>query len=458
MARNQFTFVNHASFMVRNDSAVLLVDPWVEGSAFNNGWSLLDRSTSNAALVAELNEIDLPVFIWLSHEHPDHFSISFIKLLKAQARVRVTFLYQQTLDGRVAGFLRKQDFAVIECTPGVPVVAGHDIRVTVFPYSDGDSYALIQSGARTLLNLNDCVVSTPAQCLEVQAKVAALAPRIDVLLTQFGYANWVGNPDQIERHRAAAVDKIERMALQIGVLKPALIIPFASFVYFSHPDNAYLNAAQNSPRTVVDATRLARMAPSIRFLQPGACFDLDTATPATLKATHLRALTHWSALAAGALPLLPVAPAAPLSDVQAAFDGYRGAVTRSLRRLPQLLELARRLTPLDIELSDLQQTVRCSYRKGMTLLGSGAPHQIAMSSSNAVFLFKNEYGFDTTQVNGRFRVADATAMAAFSRFFLPQRMGKNGLDRRHPRATLRYLANNVAKRLSVQWRKLGRTA
>jgi UDP-MurNAc hydroxylase len=75
-----------------------------------------------------------------------------------------------------------------------------------------------------------------------------------------------------------------------------------------------------------------------------------------------------------------------------------------------------------------------------------------------VFLFKNEYGFDTTQVNGRFRVRDAAALAAFSRFFLPQRMGKNGLDRRHPRATLRYLANNVAKRLSAQWRKPGRAA
>jgi UDP-MurNAc hydroxylase len=458
MARNQFTFVNHASFMVQNDSAVLLADPWVEGSAFNHGWSLLDRATSNAQLIAELNDIGLPVFIWISHEHPDHFSISFIKRLKAEARVRVVFLYQRTLDGRVAGFLRKQGFAVIECAPGAPVALEHDMRVAVFPYSDGDSYALIQSGARTLLNLNDCVVATAEQCLDVQAKVTALAPHVDVLLTQFGYANWVGNPDQLDRHRAAAADKIERMALQIGVLAPGMTIPFASFVYFSQPDNAYLNAAQNSPRSIVDAKRLAKLAPSIRFLQPGARFDLDTATPATLKETHLRALAHWSALAAAGLPMLPGAPAAPVSDVQAAFDGYRAAVTRSLHRLPQLLELAHRITPLDIELSDLQQTVRCSYRQGWMLLASGAPHQVSMTSANAVFLFKNEYGFDTTQVNGRFRVTDAAALAAFSRFFLPQRMGKNGLDRRHPRATLRYLANNVAKRLSAQWRKPGRAA
>jgi len=456
MARNQFIFVNHASFMVRNDSAVLLVDPWVEGSAFNNGWSLLDRSTSNAALVAELNRMALPVFIWISHEHPDHFSISFIKSLKADARVRVTFLYQHTLDGRVTGFLRKLGFAVIECAPGVAVTLGHDMRIAVFPYSQGDSWALIRSGTRTLLNLNDCVVATPAQLLDVQQKVAALAPRIDVLLTQFGYANWVGNPDQPDQHRQAATDKIERMALQIGMLKPGLVVPFASFVYFSHPENAYLNAAQNSPRSVVDAVRLAKLAPAIRFLQPGAVFDLDSATPARLKEAHLRALAHWSALAAAGLPLLPIAPAAPLAEVQAAFDGYRSAVTRSLHRLPQLLELGRRLAPLDIELADLQQTVRCSYRKGMQLLDTDAAHQVSMSSSNAVFLFKNEYGFDTTQVNGRFRVGGPDALAAFSRFFLPQRMGKNGYDRRHPRAALRYLAGSVVKRALAQWRGMRR--
>ncbi|WP_332848402.1 MBL fold metallo-hydrolase [Massilia sp. S19_KUP03_FR1] len=443
MARNQFTFVNHASFMVQTDAAVLLVDPWLEGSAFNQGWSLLDRSTSNAALVAQLNEAALPVFIWISHEHPDHFSISFIKLLQAEARVRVTFLYQQTLDGRVAGFLRKQGFAVIECAPGAPVTLGHDMRIAVFPYSEGDSWALIQSGGRSLLNLNDCVVNTPDQCREVQAQVAALAPRIDVLLTQFGYANWVGNPDQPERQQQAAAEKITRMALQIGMLKPGLILPFASFVYFSQPDNAYLNAAQNTPRRIADATRLAKMARSIRFLQPGASFDLDSASAASLTDTHRRALAHWSALLAGDLLLLPATAAASLDEVRAAFEGYRAAVTRSLHHLPQLLELAHRIAPLDVALSDLQQTVRCSYRKGLRVLDAGAAHHVSMTASNAVFLFRNEYGFDTTQVNGRFQAADAAALAAFSRFFLPQRMAKNGYDRRHPRATLRYLVRRA---------------
>ena len=43
MTRNVLTFINHACFEIRTENALLRVDPWVEGTAFNNGWSLLDR-------------------------------------------------------------------------------------------------------------------------------------------------------------------------------------------------------------------------------------------------------------------------------------------------------------------------------------------------------------------------------------------------------------------------------
>ena len=82
----------------------------------------------------------------------------------------------------------------------------------------------------------------------------------------------------------------------------------------------------------------------------------------------------------------------------------------------------------------------------MTELAADAAWDVALTSSNAIFLFKNEYGFDTTQVNGRFRVAHGEATRVFSRFFLPQRMGKNGYDRRHPLLTLRYLVANALAR------------
>jgi len=46
-----FKFINHASFLLESDQSILLIDPWLEGSAFNNGWHLVDRSTSNIEMV-----------------------------------------------------------------------------------------------------------------------------------------------------------------------------------------------------------------------------------------------------------------------------------------------------------------------------------------------------------------------------------------------------------------------
>jgi hypothetical protein len=456
MTRNVLTFINHACFEIRTDAALLLVDPWVEGSAFNHGWSLLDQSTSNAALISRLNEAGLPVYVWYSHEHPDHFSISFLKKFREDFRGKACFLFQETLDKRVLGFLQRNGQQARECRAGVPVTLAPGLRITVFPYSDGDSFSLIEAGGKAVLNLNDCVINTREQCSRVKAAVDTIAPRIDVMFTQFGYANWVGNPDDPARHRAAALEKIERIALQIEAFAPALVVPFASFVYFSTAENAYLNAEQNAPHVVSGAPRLAAHAYQLRFPKPGDAVDLAADTPASLLPMHERALAHWRGLIEAGFRLLPEQPPATLADVQAAFATYRDAMNTNLKGLPRLLEWLGRIAPLTIHIADLHKTLRFSYRQGVTELAGDAPGDVVLTSSNAVFLFKNEYGFDTTQVNGRFRVAHAGAARVFSRFFLPQRMGKNGYDRRHPLLTLRYLVGNAleraGRRLQAVWR------
>jgi L-ascorbate metabolism protein UlaG (beta-lactamase superfamily) len=450
MQRNRLSFVNHASFIVESDSALLLVDPWPEGAAFNNGWSLLDQSTSSADLIARLNKSGLPVFVWFSHEHPDHFSIPFLKKFKEHFRGIATFLFQHTLDKRVVGFLRKSGFDVAECADGMPVALGRAMRITVFHFSDSDSWCLISSGGRTILNLNDCALTTARHCNEVKARLDKIAPRIDFLFTQFGYANWVGNPGQGNLHRAAAHEKIDRIALQIAHFRPKVVVPFASFVYFSTLENAYLNEAQNTPQDIAVAPQLARHAHTIRFLRPGSTVDLDTDSGASLAREHERALAHWMGLMEARSKLLPAPPEVPLADIKSAFMKYRAGVAESLHGLPRLLETVRRIESLAICLSDLQQTVQVSYRHGWKVLERDAPYHVAMTSANAAFLFKNEYGFDTTQINGRFRIGQAEALGVFSRFFLPQRMAKNGYDRRHPLMMARYLTRSVLVRATRQ--------
>ena len=481
MKNQVLTFVNHASFHVTNAQTVLLVDPWVEGPVFNNGWSLLDNSTSNAGLVKELDRLHRDTFIWFSHEHPDHFSVPFIKRLKQDFARKVTLLFQHTKDKRVVTYLRNNGFSVIECAAGVPVCLDNDMAITVYPHADGDSYCLITCAGRHILNLNDCAINSAELCRDVRRRLPARA-HIDVLMTQFGYANWVGNPFEPELRRSAADEKLQRIKLQIAAFAPTLTIPFASFVTFSSIENNYLNDHQNS---VGQLARWAARSPStgsIRFMHPGGKFDLDHDTPATTVRRSELAIAHWERLASQHAELLPPEAAVPPAQVRAAVDKYQAAVRSNLLWLPLLLERSGLIKPLRIYLPDLSMTIQVSYVSGYTELPVSGPHDISMTSPSAVFLFKNEYGFNTTHVNGRFRTSgsggnggssggniggggrsgasgrsdrnDASvnatgdiALARFSRFFMPQNLARQGYGVQHPVATVRYLTANVLGRL-----------
>lgn len=444
---NQFTFVNHASFYVANDATLLLVDPWLEGAVFNNGWSLLDNGTSNSALVRELSARKLTTFIWISHEHPDHFSLSFVKKLKQEFAGKVTFLFQQTKDRRVAGILRKLGFEVIECAPGATCALDAQLSITVFPHADGDAYCLIKSGQRAILNLNDCALATASACRAVKARIAPLAPRVDVLLTQFGYANWIGNPFEPGLRRRAAADKRQRISMQMDIFKPALTIPFASFIAFSSIENSYLNDYQNSAYTIRQWSTLSPDTETLRFMKPRDVIDLDTATPASMNRMSHLAVEHWEKLGGHGRESLPSEPSLPKAEVQAAFARYRAQVKANLPVLPQLLEILGLIKPLTIHIPDIELTVRLSYLRGYRVLPIDAPFDISLTSPSAAFLLTDEYGFNTTHVNGRFRTASAGALRRFSRFFLPQNLGRQGYGIRHPFATAGHLAGNVLGRI-----------
>ncbi|MES2324773.1 MAG: MBL fold metallo-hydrolase [Pseudomonadota bacterium] len=444
---NQLNFVNHACFYIANDTTLLLVDPWVEGAVFNNGWSLLDNNTSNSGLVRELAARQLDTYIWYSHEHPDHFSIGFIKKLKQDFAGKVTILFQHTKDKRVVTFLRRSGFEVIECLPGEAVRIDDTLRISVFPYADGDSYCLINSGERAILNINDCALTSPDACRAVRASVARLAPQIDVLFTQFGYANWVGNPFEPELRRRAAAEKRHRIALQMEILKPVLTIPFASFVTFASDENNYMNDHQNSAYTIRQWSTLSPVTESLRLMKPGDAFDLDLDTPISLAGMSYAAALHWKKLGEAPREVLLAEPSVSAGDVEAAFAKHLKSVRGNLPGLSYALEKLGLIKPLVMYIADIHLTARFSYVSGYTVLDTGASFDISMTSPSVVFLFSNEYGFNTTHVNGRFRTASPDALQRFSRFFMPQNMGRQGYGIGHPLATAGHLAGNVLGRL-----------
>src|SRR5215467_14617873 len=98
-------FLNHASVKIVTDTISVVSDPWLSGSIFNHGWKLIAPSEELFPIAAGAD------FVWLSHEHPDHFSPAFFRQLTGR-KPRV--LFQATRDRKVARYLTQQGFDVRE--------------------------------------------------------------------------------------------------------------------------------------------------------------------------------------------------------------------------------------------------------------------------------------------------------------------------------------------------------
>ncbi len=428
-----FTFINHASYVVESKKSVLIVDPWVEGGAFDNGWALLDKSISNQMLVKYLTEIDKSKYIWLSHEHSDHFSLPFLKALK-ESDAEVKFIFQKTLDGRVTKFIRKMGFSVTESNDNLEVLDS-ELSIVTFPYSSVDSYSLTMLNEFSVLNINDCVVDDEAGVEQVLRSYKKYTNNIDLLLTQFGYANWVGNPDEVQMRKASAKEKLDKILLQVKRFEPASVIPFASFVYFSDPENFHTNDFQNTPQDVSILFDKNKILSKLIVLKPWDVLDLSK--PLDQESTERNNnILHWANLFLEIMPHSRNEKKVSLEDIKESYELFRQKIFKHFLVAPIFLERLNFIKPIRFYLHDLSVNMVLSYREGLKIEdGCKGSCDISISASTLQFILKNEYGANTTHVNGKFERISDKGVAVFSRHFSPQEYMKIGYGLNNPFTT-----------------------
>ena len=80
------------SVLVSHGDISLLSDPWYQGDAFHKGWNLI-HELSDEEVLKLLTKV---THIWISHEHPDHFSIMFFKNLVKRFKIGIFKSYSKT--------------------------------------------------------------------------------------------------------------------------------------------------------------------------------------------------------------------------------------------------------------------------------------------------------------------------------------------------------------------------
>ena len=155
----KITFIGHAGLALQTDDCTILMDPWLSGAIFNDGWDLLVPSVLPETTLGQVTHV------WISHEHPDHFHLPSLRtILKAHPNT-LTILFQPTADSRVVNWARREGFEVQTLTEHCWVPLTESCRVLLGKVGLYDSWLAVEHGDKRFLNLNDCVFANEQFCL-----------------------------------------------------------------------------------------------------------------------------------------------------------------------------------------------------------------------------------------------------------------------------------------------------
>jgi UDP-MurNAc hydroxylase len=380
----EIRMVGHASVIVTTPLGAIWCDPWLRGKAFNNSWTMRPDPVFEPRWYSEIR------YIWISHEHPDHFSVPTLRGFDEAFKQRVTVLFQKRNSDKLFKAMRAWGFQNFVDLPNRREIR-LETGVALHCYQVGllDSVVTIKCGDETIININDADLS---QSDLRYLKSIAGAPQ--VILNQFSIAGYDGYFDRDAALKRVAQQKIESMLAVHQSLEAKHTLPFASFVYFSAIDNKFMNGFANSIRTVQDAFDAHDCATVV--LYPGDCYTVGKPWDNRPALTKLQRLHESVDQAPYDVPAL-----IPVTELQRAFAEFCRVLAE---RYPRFL--IRRIGTIRFHLQDLGVIASCDFLAGELHITENdtARADIEVYSQPLHHGFGTPFGFETLGVSGRFRV------------------------------------------------------
>ncbi len=380
--------VSHASVLIGSGDCVIWTDPWLDGKAFNNSWALLPKAHFDHA---RLDQID---YLWISHEHPDHFHNPTLRALPDSFKQRVTVLYQKLNSEKMIARFKQLGFRNIRLLPHRQTIPLTD-RTVVYSYYVGvmDSCLAVKArGCDTILNANDAQI-LGRDCQIIRGDVGDIA----TLLSQFSIAFYSGLPNPDDRLRRMAQGILQRISGNHRDLRVNRTIPFASFIYYCSEENRYINPYHNTPRVVRDY--FAARNQEVAVLYPGDVFDSSEPYDSG------EALRRYDQLYSNADQLAYDSPGHV--DFHLLRESFLRFCDGLRERYPSIL--LKILRPVTVRIPDLGKTAVLSLgRHSFVESSDSLVPDLTINSQALHFCFANPYGFQTLGVSGRGQLREDT--------------------------------------------------
>ena len=388
--------INHASVKFQFDNIKILTDPWYTGSVFHKSWKLIYQQTENEIL----NIIQDITHIFISHEHPDHFSPQFFldkNIKKILLKNRVKILFQETKDKRVKKFLEKQGYICIEVNDGKYFELSNEVKIKIIKFGYIDSSLIIKTPQEKILNLNDCPLNNKEEIEIFKKKHGSF----DILLSQFSYAAWKGGKDNSEYRKIAAKEKINTLVNQYKILDCKYAVPFASFIYFSNSLNNYMNDHINNP---VDLYNKIKNEINVIIMSPNEKQNLKDLTQ------NPESINFWKSKYQNIdkLPIENFNFTVDYENLKLQYEIYKKKIfnlnSKILIYIASKIKFLNFFQPINIFLLDHNKNYEFSLIEGFKIKKENIS-DIKMHSESLSFIFKNDFGFDTLTVNGCFEAS-----------------------------------------------------
>ena len=385
--------INHASVKIFTGDCVILTDPWFSGSTFNNGWSLICKNNISDHEI--LNKVN---YIWISHEHPDHFDVQFFKRnFEHIIQKGIVVLFQETLDKRVIKFLNSLKILVQEIKNNISTNIIGNTSIIISKAGYYDSMLFVDNKKVKILNTNDCDVKD----FDISKTILNKFKNCDLLLTQFSYAAWKGNESNKHARIQAAKEKLLSIKKQYNLFAPKNLMPFASFIYFSHKDNSYMNDQINTIDIVFEFIKKIECKPVILRLNEiwnNEKYKIES-----------QSLEFWKKSYENISEYEKKDYLNSYSEVQLneIFKVFQQRIfeknSRFIIKLIKVVPFLNFFKKINFYITDLDSYFIYDIKKGFVNVNIKKKNDvIEIHSSSLFFLMKFEFGFDTLTVNGLF--------------------------------------------------------
>ena len=421
---------------MRTESVSLLCDFWKDGSAFDNGWELLCPTGF------EYSDFDSITHIWFSHEHPDHFSPANLRSIPEEYRKRITILFQETEDKRVINYCKKLNFCrTIELKPYVAHRLSSDVEIVCAPYgasyADVDSWLCVKAGGKTLLNFNDCEFVLDDRIERIRQACGS----IDVLATQYSFASKQGDSDDQSWIAPAQEYHLRQLEQKVRRFEPTWTVPFASFSYWSHQENQYLNAGIVKVETAAQRISQSGSVPIVMSVQDS--WEVGSTWNNEPALTYYAERYDW--LHERPLSSYVSSPVIDESELISTAQAFVKKMTKHLTvrqlschvalqhadirhdsgtaKLPKHVDaiyscFAGRYKKCRIHVYDLDRCFEFTFQEGLTRVDTIRENcDISIGSQALHYSFSVPFGGEALQVNGRFQNIDRLGWKFLRCFF-----------------------------------------